>query len=120
VLAEKGGVKRSAFLEFINNSVMGSQFSRYKTPAFVNLDYTPTFTPVLLRKDLDLGLKAAKELGVPLPVTKVTRGEVDKLVQAGHTECDFAKLIEQAADASGLKLTPENVAIDDGLKKKSA
>ena len=52
VLAEKGGVKRSAFLEFINNSVMGSQFSRYKTPAFVNLDWTPTFTPVLLRKDL--------------------------------------------------------------------
>ena len=101
VLAEKGGVKRSAFLEFINNSVMGSQFSRYKTPAFVNLDWTPTFTPVLLRKDLDLGLKAAKELGVPLPVTKVTRGEVDKLVQAGHTDCDFAILIEQAADAAG-------------------
>ena len=120
VLAEKGGVKRSAFLEFINNSVMGSQFSRYKTPAFVNLDWTPTFTPVLLRKDLDLGLKAAKELGVPLPVTKVTRGEIDKLVQAGHTDCDFAILIEQAANASGLKLTPENVAVDDGLKKKSA
>jgi 3-hydroxyisobutyrate dehydrogenase-like beta-hydroxyacid dehydrogenase len=99
---------------------MGSQFSRYKTPAFVNLDWTPTFTPVLLRKDLDLGLKAAKELSVPLPVTKVTREQVDKLVQAAHTECDFAKLLEQAADASGLKLTPENVAIDDGLKKKSA
>jgi 3-hydroxyisobutyrate dehydrogenase-like beta-hydroxyacid dehydrogenase len=120
VLAEKGGVKRSAFLEFINNSVMGSQFSRYKTPAFVNLDWTPTFTPVLLRKDLDLGLKAAKELGVPLPVTKVTRDQVDKLVQAGHTECDFAMLLQQAAEASGLKLTPENIAIDDGLKKKSA
>ena len=96
VLAEKGGVKRSAFLEFINNSVMGSQFSRYKTPAFVNLDWTPTFTPVLLRKDWT-GIKAAKELGVPLPVTKVTRGEVDKLVQAGHTDCDFAILIDQAA-----------------------
>ena len=73
-----------------------------------------------LRKDLDLGLKAAKELGVPLPVTKVARGEVDKLVQAGHTECDFAILIEQAATAAGMKLTPENVAVDDGLKKKSA
>jgi 3-hydroxyisobutyrate dehydrogenase-like beta-hydroxyacid dehydrogenase len=120
VLAEKGGVKRSAFLEFINNSVMGSQFSRYKTPAFVNLDWTPTFTPVLLRKDLDLGLKAAKELGVSLPVTKAARGEVDKLVQAGHTECDFAILIEQAATAAGMKLTPENVAVDDGLKKRSA
>jgi 3-hydroxyisobutyrate dehydrogenase-like beta-hydroxyacid dehydrogenase len=120
VLAEKGGVKRSAFLEFINNSVMGSQFSRYKTPAFVNLDWTPTFTPVLLRKDLDLGLKAAKELGVPLPVTKVTREQVDRLVQAGHTDCDFAMLLDQAATAAGMKLTPENVAVDDGLKKKSA
>ena len=120
VLAEKGGVKRSAFLEFINNSVMGSQFSRYKTPAFVNLDFTPTFTPVLLRKDLDLGLKAAKALGVPLPVTNVTRDEIDKLVQAGHTDCDIAMLIEQAAAAAGMKLTPENVAVDDGLKKKSA
>ena len=120
VLAEKGGVKRSAFLEFINNSVMGSQFSRYKTPAFVNLDFTPTFTPVLLRKDLDLGLKAAKALGVPLPVTNVTRGEIDKLVQAGHTDCDFAMLIEQAAAAAGMTLTSENVAVDDGLKKKPA
>jgi 3-hydroxyisobutyrate dehydrogenase-like beta-hydroxyacid dehydrogenase len=120
VLAEKGGVKRSAFLEFINSSVMGSQFSRYKTPAFVNLDFAPTFTPVLLRKDLDLGIKAAKELGVPLPLTKAARGEVDKLVQAGHTDCDFAMLIEQAAAAAGMKLEPENIAVDDGLKKKSA
>jgi 3-hydroxyisobutyrate dehydrogenase-like beta-hydroxyacid dehydrogenase len=120
VLAEKGGVKRSAFLEFINNSVVGSRFSRYKTPAFVDLDFTPTFTPVLLRKDLDLGLEAAEELGVALPVTKAARGEVDKLVQAGHTDCDFAILIEQTAHAAGMTLTPENVAIDDGLKKKTA
>lgn len=120
VLAEKGGVKRSAFLEFINNSVVGSPFSRYKTPALVNLDFTPTFTPVLLRKDLDLGLKAAQEHGVPLPVTSAARGEVDKLVRAGHTDCDFAILIEQTAQAAGLALTPENVAVDDGLKKKTA
>jgi 3-hydroxyisobutyrate dehydrogenase len=120
VLAEKGGVKRSAFLEFINNSVMGSQFSRYKTPALVNLDWTPTFTPALLRKDLDLGLKAAKQLGVPLPVTEAARAKVDEAVKAGHTECDFAILIDLAAKASGMTLTPENIAVDDGLKKKTA
>ncbi len=57
---------------------------------------------------------------MPLPVTKVTRGEVDKLVQAGHTECDFAILHRAGRDAAGLKLTPENVAVDDGLKKKTA
>jgi len=120
VLAEKGGVPRHAFLEFINNSVVGSMFSRYKTPAFVNLDWTPTFTPVLLRKDLDLGLKAAKALGVPLPVTQVTRDIVDEAVDAGHTDCDFAILLEQQAEKSKLKLKSENVAVDDGLKKKSA
>jgi 3-hydroxyisobutyrate dehydrogenase len=42
VLAEKGGLKRSDFLEFLNKSVMGSPFTRYKTPAFVNLDYLHT------------------------------------------------------------------------------
>ncbi|HLF13058.1 MAG TPA: NAD(P)-dependent oxidoreductase [Gammaproteobacteria bacterium] len=120
VLAEKGGVARSDFLAFINNSVMGSQFSRYKTPAFVNLDWTPTFTPVLLRKDLDLGLKAAKQLGVPLPVTQLTRDIINRAVEAGHTDCDFAILLEQQAKAAGLTLRPENIAIDDGLKKKQA
>ena len=120
VLAEKGGVPRHAFLEFINNSVVGSMFSRYKTPAFVSLDWTPTFTPVLLRKDLDLGLKAAKALGVPLPVTQVTRDIVDEAVEAGHTDCDFAILLEQQAKKSKLRLKSENVAVDDGLKKKSA
>ena len=55
VLAEKGGVSRADFLEFLNDSVMGSTFTRYKTPAYVNLDFTPTFTPPLLLKDFDLG-----------------------------------------------------------------
>src|SRR5215475_14066039 len=38
VLAQQGGVPRSVFLEFINQSVLGSVFSRYKSPAMVNLD----------------------------------------------------------------------------------
>lgn len=63
VLAEKGGVSRHALLDFINNSVMGSMFTRYKSPAFVDLDWTPTFTPPLLQKDMDLGLSAAEKLG---------------------------------------------------------
>ena len=119
VLAEKGGVPRHAFLEFINNSVVGSMFSRYKTPALVNLDWTPTFTPVLLRKDLDLGLKAAKAARRTAAGSRSSRAIwSNKAVQAGHTECDFAILLDQQAKASGLTLKPENVAVDDGLKKK--
>ena len=115
VLAEKGGVSRHNFLDFINNSVMGAMFSRYKTPAFVSLDMTPTFTPELLRKDLDLGLKVGEQLGVPLPLTQVTRDLVQRTLDAGHGGRDFAVLLEEQAKASGLTLTPEDVRISDGL-----
>lgn len=115
VLAEKGGVPRHALLDFINKSVMGSLFTRYKTPAFVNLDFTPTFTPPLLRKDLDLGLAAGRELGVPLPLTTRTRELVQALIDAGHVDDDFATLLLQQAEAAGLALQPENIKVDDGL-----
>jgi 3-hydroxyisobutyrate dehydrogenase len=116
VLAEKGGVSRHALLEFINSSVMGSMFTRYKTPAMVNLDWTPTFTPVLLRKDMDLGLAAGKRLGVPMEVAQATRDLVQKSIDAGHTDCDFGILLEEQAKSSGMELQPENIDVSDGLK----
>jgi len=116
VLAQKGGLRRSAFLEFLNSSVMGSTFTRYKTPAFVNLDYHPTFTPILLRKDFDLGLKAARELDVPMPLAATVHELVQSLIGRGFTEEDFAMLLEQQANASGLELEPENLVVSDGLE----
>lgn len=116
VLAEKGGVRRSAFLDFLNKSVMGSTFTRYKTPAFVNLDFTPTFTPVLLRKDFDLGLAAAREHEVPMPVAALVRDIVQSLIGSGSVDVDFAKLLEQQAIASNHELKPEDIEVSDGLE----
>jgi 3-hydroxyisobutyrate dehydrogenase-like beta-hydroxyacid dehydrogenase len=115
VLAEKGGIPRAALLDFLNHSVLGSAFTRYKTPAFVGLDYTPTFTSVLLRKDFDLGLDAARGLGVPMPLAELTRGLVQAAIGAGHGAEDFAVLLDQQAAAAGLRLTAEDTAVDDGL-----
>jgi 3-hydroxyisobutyrate dehydrogenase len=115
VLAEKGGVPRAAMLDFLNNSVMGSMFTQYKSPAYVNLDFTPTFTPVLLRKDLDLGLRAADELGVPMPVTSAAREPVQAAIAQGRTTEDFAVLLELQARASGYEIVSEDVEVDDGL-----
>jgi 3-hydroxyisobutyrate dehydrogenase-like beta-hydroxyacid dehydrogenase len=108
-------VKRHAFLDFINKSVMGSTFTRYKAPAIVNLDWTTTFTPVLLRKDLDLGLAAARELGVPMPIAAATREIVQTLIGNGFVTEDFITLLALEAKASGLELKTENVAVSDGL-----
>jgi len=118
VLAEKAGAPRHAFLDFINKSVMGSTFTRYKTPAFVNLDFTPTFTPVLLRKDLDLGLAAARKHDVPMPVAALVREIVQSLIGAGSVDCDFAALLQHEAKGAQLALRPENVPVTDGLEEK--
>jgi len=115
VLAEKSGVPRHAFLDFLNKSVMGSTFTRYKSPAFVNLDFTVTLPPALLRKDVELGLEAGRKFGVPMPLASITRDLVQSTIGLGMNAQDFAVLLVQQARASGIELASENVAVDDGL-----
>jgi 3-hydroxyisobutyrate dehydrogenase len=115
VLAEKSGVSRQAFLGFLNQSVVGSLFSTYKTPAFVNLDFRPTFTATLLRKDFDLGLAAARELEVPLPVSALVHEIIQSLIGHGHGESDFAALLQLQAESANLPLESEHADVPDGL-----
>ena len=107
VLANKAGVSRAAFLEFLNSSVLGSTFTTYKAHALTELDFTPTFTTILLRKDLDLGLTAARDLEVPMPIAAMAHQIVQAAAGAGHGDEDFAALIVEAARAAGMSLRPE-------------
>ena len=123
LLANKMGVPRHAFLAFMNNSVMGSAFTRYKSPALVNLDWATTFTPELLRKDLDLGLALAREMDVVMPVTAAAREMLQGHIGAMQLQpdaakmlaADFAALAETMAQASGMKLESENKPVSTGL-----
>ncbi|MBI3436189.1 MAG: NAD(P)-dependent oxidoreductase [Proteobacteria bacterium] len=124
LLTNKLGVPREAFLAFLNNGVMGSMFTAYKSPALVNLDWATTFTAELLRKDLDLGLELAREAEVPMPVTAATReilqmhfgaATLHKDPQA-YLAKDFAAHMETMALAAGMKLEPENKPVPTGLE----
>lgn len=117
VFAERGGVARHAFLDFLNKSVMGSVFTTYKTPALVNLDFTATHTCKMLRKDMELALATARTLEVPMPVTSLTRDILQSLIGLGYGDADFAALIEVQAKASGYEIQPENIAVSDGLQE---
>jgi 3-hydroxyisobutyrate dehydrogenase len=114
VLAEKAGMQRHAFLDFLNKSVMGSMFTAYKTPALTNLDFHVTFTPPLLLKDLDLGLSSGRTHGVPMPTTSAARDQVQTLIGHGYDQ-DFSQLLLLQAKASGLEVKSENVDVGDGL-----
>jgi 3-hydroxyisobutyrate dehydrogenase len=124
LLANKMGVPRHAFLAFMNNGVMGSMFTGYKSPALVNLDWTTTFTPELLRKDLDLGLELGREHDVPMPITAATRELLQAHIGAAmlrpdaedYLQKDFATLMETMAQMSGMKLTSENKNVPTGLE----
>jgi 3-hydroxyisobutyrate dehydrogenase len=127
LLAQKAGVKRHAFLEFLNNSVVGSTFTRYKTPALVNLDWTTTFPPAGMRKDMDLGLSIAHELNVAMPVTAATREVLQSHFGAAqlrpdpeaYLKKDFAALFDTLALLSGVKPESENVEVSDGLEPEA-
>jgi 3-hydroxyisobutyrate dehydrogenase len=124
LLAQKAGVPRHAFLEFMNNSVMGSIFTQYKTPALVNLDWAMTFTPALLLKDLDLGLDASHEYGVPMPVTAAAREVVQMHMGLAelreepekYLALDFSALLETMGLVAGMTMKSENVAVPSGLE----
>lgn len=115
LLAEKHGVARHVFLDVINKSVLGSTFSRYKTPVIANLDHTVTFTNTLMRKDLELGLKAAKDVGVALPATEVVRDIVQACIDDGRAEQDYTIILDKLAEYAAMKLKPEFAPVTDGL-----
>ncbi|OIQ80845.1 2-(hydroxymethyl)glutarate dehydrogenase [mine drainage metagenome] len=119
VLVERGGVSREAFLAFLNDSVMGSTFTRYKSPALVNLDFTPTFTMPLLSKDFDLGLAAGHELEVPMPIVSATASVVASAIGAGYRSEDFAILLLEQARRAGMTLVSENKEVLRGLEVAS-
>jgi len=117
VMAEKAGIPRHIFLESINDSVLGSMYTKYKTPTLTNLTFDQvTFTPKLLLKDMDLGLNAAKTYGVPMPAAAATRESIARMVGRGYDDIDFAVLLQEVAADSGLTLTSENMKMSDGLE----
>ena len=108
VLGEKAGVRRADLLAFINDSALGSPFSAYKTPAFVELDLTPTFTVEGQRKDVRLALALAAALETPMPVLSTTEVEFSRTIASGiGAGKDLAAVLLTAARDAGLDLAPE-------------
>jgi 3-hydroxyisobutyrate dehydrogenase-like beta-hydroxyacid dehydrogenase len=106
-LAEKSGVPRAAFLEFLNATVLASDWVRKRTPDLLSLDWTPTFTMELLRKDFDLGLAMARSEEVTMPLGASVQQLIQAAIGRGFRDLDFLSLFEVEAASSGLKVTPQ-------------
>ncbi|MFF5112782.1 NAD(P)-dependent oxidoreductase [Streptosporangium sp. NPDC000509] len=102
-LAEKGGVDRAAFLEFLGGTVLGSEWVRHRTPDLLERDWRPTFTTALLRKDFDLGLGAARTHEVPMPVASLVHQIIQAAIGQGHRDDDFLSMYDVQAANAGLR-----------------
>jgi len=111
VLGQKAGLTREAFLNFLNQSAMGSAFTKGRTPSWLAMDGAPGFSPWLMRKDMDLGLDLAKSLEMPMPLSNAARDFLQALINSADAEADFTQgLMQQQARASGLEMKPEKSA----------
>lgn len=106
VLAERSGVPREAFLEFLDHTVLATEWVRRRAPDLLALDWTPTFTTDLLRKDFDIGLAAARGADVPMPMAAGVRELIQTAIGRGHREDDFLSLFAVAAESAGFPVEP--------------
>ncbi|PRB18598.1 NAD(P)-dependent oxidoreductase [Microbacterium sp. MYb62] len=106
-LAEKSGVDRAAFLEFMNNTVLATPWVTRRTADMLSLDWTPTFTTELLRKDFDLGLAAARAEEVTMPLAASVLQLIQAAIGRGYRDKDFLSLFEVQAASSGMHLEPQ-------------
>jgi 3-hydroxyisobutyrate dehydrogenase-like beta-hydroxyacid dehydrogenase len=105
VLAERTAF-RGTYSWIASTTVFSARLSRYKTPVIANLDFNVTFTHTLMRKDLDLGLRAGQKSGTKLPATQVVRDLVQRCVDASKAEADCTTMLQRLAADAGLELRP--------------
>ena len=105
LIGESHGVARSALMDFLNSSVLGSVWTRAKTPAFADLDFTATFTAEGMRKDLYLAQRLAREHYLAAPLVDAVAAQLTRLAGTGiGAGRDFASLLELVAADSGHNL----------------
>lgn len=109
-VAEKSGVPREAFLEFLNNTVLATPWVQKRTPDMLSLDWTPTFTTELLRKDFDLGLTVARNEEVPVPLVASVMQLLQNAIGRGHRDDDFLSLFQVQSESAGMTIKPRKPA----------
>jgi 3-hydroxyisobutyrate dehydrogenase/2-hydroxy-3-oxopropionate reductase len=104
VLATKGGVDPQQMLEILDNSAAKSGLISYKAPFVFRRDFRPNFSTKWMHKDVGLILDLGNELGVPLPLTGLTRQLLQTAVSSGLGDEDMCSSIKVLEDLAGVEV----------------
>ena len=101
-LGRAGGIAWGTLLDGLAASTLSSPWLRAKAAALKARDFSPTFTPAQLEKDLSLMLEAGDQHDVPLPLTALARQMMKAVRAAGWAEEDFIAVVKLLEQQSGL------------------
>lgn len=104
VLSSKAGVAPQLMLEILSNSAAKSGLIEYKAPFVFKRDFTPNFSVKWMHKDIGLMLDSGQELGVPLPLTALTRQIFQAAISTGHGDEDICSTINVLEKLAGVEV----------------
>ena len=102
VLGRAGGLDWHTMLDALADSPLSSPWLANKLDALRRRDFSPTFPPGMMLKDIDLMLDAARDRGIPLTMTAVTRQVMQALTVEAFANEDFFVTIKLLERQSGL------------------
>ncbi|CAA9495420.1 MAG: 2-hydroxy-3-oxopropionate reductase [uncultured Rubrobacteraceae bacterium] len=93
VLGERAGVEPSKVLDVLSGGLAGNKVMEVKREKLLSRDFSPGGKSRFHLKDLGIALAAARESGVPLPVTAVVNQMFGALVAGGRGDDDHSALL---------------------------
>ena len=98
LVAERSGIPRAQALDALLNSVVASPAMKYRAPFILKMPDEVWFSAAMMKKDLEIALEVGEELGVSLRTVELAMDMLDKAIELGWGEEDFAvlfKVVEQ-------------------------
>jgi 3-hydroxyisobutyrate dehydrogenase-like beta-hydroxyacid dehydrogenase len=102
VLGAKGGLDSAALLEILKESAATSKMLEIRGPLMVSHRFDAQMKVDMFLKDFKLMLEEGQRLGVPLPLTSVTREITAATSAAGHSKEDLAAIITTLERLAGV------------------
>jgi 3-hydroxyisobutyrate dehydrogenase/2-hydroxy-3-oxopropionate reductase len=104
VLSTKAGVPPEMMLDILDNSAAKSGLIAFKAPYVFRRDFSTNFSVKWMHKDIGLMLESAEELGVPLPLTGLTRQMFQAAIATGHGDEDICSTIKVLEAIAGVEV----------------
>jgi 3-hydroxyisobutyrate dehydrogenase-like beta-hydroxyacid dehydrogenase len=101
-LARRGNIGWRDMLNVLADSAAASPMVKYKVGPLAERDFSSTFSCHQMVKDLDLILGAARNAGVPLAMTALTRETYAAIIGMGGGDDDFIAPVRHIERLAGL------------------